>query len=125
MTYFESSKRSLTNLFLSLVIVTSGACTGHVANLSLVSTRNVNIEGRAQNLQEGMRVTGEDCGYALFGVVPLGVPSLEDAVDEALEKAKGNILVETQVTASVFHAILFSQTCMKVVGAAVKISEKS
>ena len=125
MIYFKSLRRSLNNLFLSLVIVTSGACTGHVAHLTLVSTRNVNIEGRALNLRDGVRITGEDCGYALLGLIPLEVPSLEDAVDDALENANGNILTDTQVSASVFHAILFSQTCMKVVGAAVKIPEKS
>ena len=108
-----------------MLLITSSACTGHVANLSLVSTRNVNIETTALDLRGETRVTGEDCGYALLGVIPLEVPSLEDAVNDALGKAKGNILTDTLVSASVFHAVLFSQTCMKVVGAAVQIPEKS
>ena len=121
---FNNFGSSILSLILMLILFTSVACTGHVANLSLVSTRNVDLETTALDLRKGTRVTGEDCGYALLGVIPLEVPSLEDAVDDALEKGKGNIMVDAGTSAFVFHAILFSQTCIKVAGTVLQIPEK-
>lgn len=113
------------SLILLFIFITTVGCTGHVANLSLVSTNPVDLETTALDLRKGVRVTGEDCGYALLGVLPLEVPSLEDAVNDALEKAKGNIMVDAATSASVFHAILFSQTCIKIAGTVLQIPEKS
>jgi hypothetical protein len=122
---FNNFGNSLLTLVLLFILLTSVACTGHVANLSLVSTRTIDLETTALDLRKGARVTGEDCGYALLGVLPLEVPSLEDAVNDALDKAKGNIMVDAGASASVFHAILFSQTCIKIAGTVLQIPEKS
>jgi hypothetical protein len=122
---FNNFGNPFLTLVLLFILLTLVACTGYVANLSLVSTRNVDIETTALDLRKGARVTGEDCGYALLGMIPLEVPSLEDAVDDALKKGKGNIMVDAGTTASVFHAILFSQTCIKVAGTVLRIPEKS
>ena len=122
---FNNFENSILSLIFLPILITVGGCTGHVANLSLVSTRNVDIETTALDLRKGARVTGEDCVYALLGVIPLEVPSLEDAVDDALEKSKGNIMVHAGTTASVFYAILFSQTCITVSGTVLQIPEKS
>ena len=109
---------------LPLFVALSG-CTGHVANLSLVSTRTVDLENVSMDPRKGQRVTGDDCGYALLGIIPFTVPNLEDAVDDALEQGQGNVLVEAESTASFFHAILFSQSCIEVSGTVLKIPEKS
>lgn len=113
------------SLWILTISVALNGCTGHVANLSLVSTRTIDLERVSLDPRKGQRVTGDDCGYALLGIIPFTVPSLEDAVDDALEQAQGNVLVEAGSTASFFHAILFSQSCIEVSGTALKIPEKS
>lgn len=122
---FPNYRRSIPGQVLLLFIFTMVACTGHVSNLSLVSNRSVDLGTTALDLRKGTRVTGEDCGYALLGVIPLEVPSLEDAVTDALEKANGNIMVDARATASVFYAIVFAQTCIKIAGKVLKIPENS
>ena len=122
---FPKYRRLIPGQVLLLFIITTVACTGHVADLSLVANRSVDLGTTALDLQKGTRVTGEDCEYALLGVIPLGVPSLEDAVNDALEKANGNIMVDARTTASVFYTIVFAQTCIKIAGKVLQIPEKS
>lgn len=125
MKFFPKYRRSISGQVLLFFIFTTVACTGHVANLSLVSNRSVDLGTRALDLRKGTQVTGEDCGYALLGVIPLEVPSLEDAVSDALENANGNIMVDATATASVFYTIVFAQTCIKIVGKVLQVPEKS
>ena len=125
MTSFKKLGNGILDPILLLMLFTSVSCTGHLANLSLVSTKSVDLETGPLDLRNGVRVTGEDCGYALLGLIPLAVPSLEDAVDNALEKANGNIMVDTGTSATGFYAILFSQWCIEVAGTVLKIPEKS
>ena len=122
---FLKYRRSIPGQIWLLLFFTTVACTGHVANLSLVSNRSVDLGTTTLDLRKGTQVTGEDCGYALLGVIPLEVPSLEDAVSDALEKANGNIMVDATATASVFYAIVFAQTCIKIVGMVLQIPETS
>ncbi len=125
MKFFPKFRRSIPGLVLVLFLVTTVACTGHVSNLSLVSISSVDLGTKPLDLQKGTWVTGEDCGYALLGVIPLEVPSLEDAVTEAIEKANGNIMVDARATASVFYAIVVAQTCIKIAGKVLQIPERS
>ena len=82
-------------------------CSVRVADLTLVSTKNVDLSAARLDVREGRRVEGEDCVFFLFGL-----PNLEDAIDEALEKGNGNIMVD-QVS---YQKARFLFSCIEVEG---------
>ena len=71
-----------------------GGCRTRIADLTLVSTKNIDLSSTSLDIRTGQRVTGQDCVYSVFGLIPLGVPNLQEAVDDALEKVGGNIMVD-------------------------------
>ncbi|MNO23685.1 hypothetical protein D3C76_134910 [compost metagenome] len=63
---------------------TLSGCTMRIADLTVASSKNVNLNSGA--LTEGRRVTGSDSvAVVLF---PLGFPNMEEAIDRAIEKDK-------------------------------------
>ena len=116
---------SIANLLLITIILTTVGCTGGLSPITLISTKNVDLETFVLDLRKGTLVTGEDCNISLLGVIHLGVPSLEEAVDDALEKGQGNILVDGYSYAFGYYAILYTYWCISVQGRVLKIPEKS
>lgn len=82
------------------------ACTVRVADLTLVSTKNIDLSQARLDARTGQRFKGEDCKFFF------ALPNLEAAIDQALEKGGGNIMVD-QVTYS--RALPFMQ-CIEVEG---------
>lgn len=99
------------------------ACTARVADLTLVSTRNIDLSDAKLDVRGGKRVTGEDCVYALLGLIPFGVANLENAVDDALAKGGGNIMVDQVTNIRSLYFILLSQTCFVVEGTVLQAPE--
>ena len=89
----------------------AAGCSVRVADLTLVSTKNIDLSQARLDVREGKRFTGEDCRF-------FGLPNLEEAIDEALEKGRGNILVD-QVT---YQKIKFLQSCIEVEGTVLSTS---
>ena len=102
-----------------------GGCTFRVADLTLVSTKNVDLNNTSLDARKGKRVKGEHCAFALLGLIPFGVPNLEEAVDEALEKGKGNIMVDQVTYSTGAYYILLSQSFIEVEGTVLNIAEHS
>lgn len=103
----------------------SVACTARIADLTLVSTRNVDLSDTKLDAKTGRRVKGEDCKYAILGLIPLGVPNLEAAVDDALTKGGGNVMVDQVTSQSGVYFVLASQMCILVEGTVIKTSAGS
>ncbi|MGF1707193.1 lipoprotein [Enterovibrio baiacu] len=68
-------------LVLTALILVSG-CTQRIADLTIGSTKNVNING--DNFVEGDRVVGNDTTPIIL--LPIGVPNVEEATDAAIEQ---------------------------------------
>ena len=117
--------RSVANLIFFLMILTTVSCTGGLSTLSMVSTKNVDLDTFILDLRKGKTVHGKDCNVSLLGLIHLGVPSLEEAVDDALEKGQGNILVDGYSYGFGYYAILYTYWCIEVRGTVLKIPEKS
>ncbi len=83
-----SNSRTLAMLA-PLALLLLPACSTRVADLTLVSTRNVDLSNARLDARTGTRVKGSHCSFFL--------PNMEDAVDDALTKGNGNVLVD-QVT---------------------------
>lgn len=71
-------------LIIGLAILMITGCSTRVADLTVVSTKNFNMN--SGNLTVGARVEGQS-NIPVF-IFPLGTPNLKEAVDRAIEKDK-------------------------------------
>jgi len=99
----------------AIVFVTSG-CSQRVADLTLISTKNIDLSDTTLDARHGKRVKGDHCAYSLLGLLPLGVPNLKNAVDRALEAGGGNIMVDEVTYVRSYYFILFGMSCVDVEG---------
>ncbi len=67
------------------------------------------------DIRAGKRVTGEDCAWWPLSI-PIRVPTLEDAVDDALEKGGGNLMIDQVTWQSVYTIVVIVYTCVRVEG---------
>ncbi|MDY0270036.1 hypothetical protein [Trichloromonas sp.] len=114
-------KTPKTLLFLLFIgfMVFAGGCSVRLGDLSTISTQNVNLDKiDLDSLPQVKGVTGKDTKF-VFLFIPFGVPHLEDAVDDALEKGGGDL-----ITDAVIHArgwwFLIGQNTLEVKGNVVK-----
>lgn len=76
-------KKLLMPILMGAVLITSG-CAQRVVDFTMGSTKNVNLN--SGQFIEGDRVEADDTKVVVL--VPLGVPSLKEATDRAIEKDK-------------------------------------
>jgi hypothetical protein len=100
-------------------------CTNRVADLTLISTKNIDLSNARLDVRDGQRVEGKHCVYALLGLLPLGVVNLEEAIDDALERGGGNILVDQVTYQSIIYFVLASQECLTVEGTVLQTARRS
>jgi hypothetical protein len=109
-----SSRFSL-GIIVAAAAVTSWACTTRVADLTLISTKNIDLSNVSLDLKKGKRVVGEDCVVWPLGI-PIRIPTLETAVDHALEQGGGNIMIDQVTYQSAYTWIIASYTCIRTEG---------
>lgn len=81
----------LTVIMASLIL---SSCSVRVADLTMVSTKNIDLSDLQLDTRKGQRQSGEDCRFNLLGLIPFGLPNMKEAVDKALEKGNGNVMVD-------------------------------
>jgi hypothetical protein len=91
-------------------------CTVRVADLTLVSTKNIDLSNAALDVRQGKRVEGSHCLIWPLGLIPTGLPNLEDAIDDALERGGGNLMVDQVTYRRGLYFVLVSQECILVEG---------
>jgi hypothetical protein len=90
-----------------------GGCSLRVGDFTVASTKNI-----GQLSQKGESVVGEDCSnyFLFFPIAGPSQPNFKTALDRALEKAKGDVVVEAILWETSIPAIIFNQHCFKVEG---------
>jgi adhesin HecA-like repeat protein len=99
-------------LALTTGLLMAARCSARIADLTLVSTKNIDLSPAQLDVRRGVRATGQDCVYAPLGLIPLGVPNLETAVDRALEKGGGNVMVDQVTYQRGIYFVVASQMCI-------------
>ena len=106
-------------LFLGMVPLVVAGCSVRLADMSVISTRNVTLDKvDLDNLPQTEHVTGKDSSF-IFIFIPFGVPHLEDAVDDALNKGGGDVMIDA-VIHSGFWWFIVGQSTIEVEGSVVK-----
>jgi len=69
-------------------------CAHRVGDLTALSTRNVSLNKiDIDTLPQSKAVEGRSSAFMLL-FIPLGIPHLEDAVDDALNKGDGDLMLD-------------------------------
>lgn len=90
-----------TLFLIASALVTSG-CTIRVADMTVGSTKNYNIN--AAKFVKGPRVLGED-SYPVI-IFPTGIPNMKTAIDKAIEKDKCAVGLSDVVISQLNHSFL-------------------
>ncbi|GJA96420.1 MULTISPECIES: hypothetical protein [Aeromonas] len=98
-------------LSVAAVVALSG-CTMRVADMTVGSTKNYNINGA--KFVKGQRVAGED-SYPVI-LFPLGIPNVKTAMDRAIEQDKCAVGLTDVVVTQMNHAFLVGSIGFKVEG---------
>lgn len=85
----KMNKLKLSAALAALAIVLAG-CATRIGDFTMLSTKNIDLS-RMDEFERGRRTTGED-------ITVFSVPSMEEAVDKAIEREPGGIaLVDVSV----------------------------
>ena len=110
-------------LFFSVILFLSiTGCSVRMLDFTVVSSKNVNIQ--VSDAGKGKRVRGEDFVMWILSI-PLGAPSLEEAVDRAIESAGPNYdaLMDGVIYSKMYWYLLFARSGYVVEGTPIKTSE--
>jgi hypothetical protein len=97
---------------LGITILVSG-CSTRIADMTLMTTRIVSLDRVDLDKLPTKRVIGEDTRWTVL-FIPLGFPTLKDAVDDALNKGGGDLMTDAVVRVSGWTAILFGANTIQV-----------
>ena len=79
------------------IIALSTSCTYRLGDLTIMSTKNIELSKMGMYKKCAERSIGIDQVYVIF-FVPTGMPSIEEACDRAIESAGGTFLTDAVVT---------------------------
>jgi hypothetical protein len=101
-----------------LACLASAGCTTRLGDLTIVTPKNLPQE--FQIVQEN--VEGKEC-LAQILIIPLGTtnPTIDGAIDAALEKAPGaDALVNASIYTDLIFTFFFNQSCVRINGDAIR-----
>ena len=110
--------RRVSALVITVLLPVLGACATR-SDFTAISGKNVNLTDiRIDRSKSKGRSYGEDCQRIII-IIPtsLSQPTLDEALDQALEAKKANVLLDAVVN---FHSYyipyIYGETCWKVEG---------
>lgn len=97
----------------------TGACASR-ADFTAISSKNVNLSGvKVDRSRSKGRATGEDCQHIVILIPTSGPPTLDEAIDRALEPKQANLLLDAVVNWHSFYVpYIYGQTCWRAEGEA-------
>ncbi len=106
---------------LGIALMSTG-CSMRVADLTIASTRNVTLEKKdLDRLPQKRGITGVDSRWMIL-FFPIGIPKLEEAVDDGLAKGQGDVMLDVAVYTGGWW-FLVGQNWIKVKGSVVNSRE--
>jgi len=89
--------RPFSLLFGLLLAFLAVGCSTRMADLTVVSNRSVNLDAvDFDSLPVERRVEGRSSSFVLL-FIPLGAPSFEEAIDDALERGQGDLMTDVTI----------------------------
>ena len=66
------------------------SCSSRITDFTIISSKNINIKNIAKLKRGGSRVSGQDLKHIII-FIPLGVPNVKQAIDNAIEQTPGAV----------------------------------
>lgn len=101
-----------------IAVLLLSSCSQHIANFSAISTRNVSVNNVDLTKLPQRKVTGVDSIYQV-GIFFTGILSMQDAVEDALRKGEGDILLDASLTAKWYYFIFTNVFRYEITGTVV------
>ena len=116
--------KTLNLIVLLLILLSTDGCVTREADLSAISTKAVNVENfDLDNVKTVGQVKGDDTRFLLLFIpIPLGNPTLENAVTDALNKSNSDLLIDATVYRKAWW-FLIGQVGVEIEGTAVRTKE--
>ena len=110
--------RALLVFFLVCIIFSTG-CSLRLADLTVASTKNVTLDKvDLDSFPQTKGIVGKDTKFNIL-FIPLGYPHLEDAIDDALDKGNGDVMIDAVLHYKWWQFII-GQDTIEVKGTVVK-----
>ena len=106
--------RVIGSCLLTMCLLAGTGCVYRLGDFTAVSTKNVPI-----TYSTPTTATGRSCRVNVLGI-PLGLPSLKEAADDAIG-SRGNALVNEVTYTTEWTTILFGEVCFEVKGDVVTL----
>ncbi len=109
--------RRVSAVMIALLLSTLASCASR-SDFTAISSKNVNLSDiQIDRSKSKGRVHGEDCTQIIIVFPTGGPPTLDEALDQALEGANANVLLDAVVDYHTFYIpYLFGETCWEVEG---------
>ena len=101
------------NKFLLLFLLMLFGCSTRIGDFSVISTKNIEMDGEYELI--GRDVKGTDMKPIIL-YFPTGTPTIEGAIDDALESVDGDIMTDVIITSNVWWLYLYGEQRYVVVG---------
>jgi hypothetical protein len=106
----------------SLGLIAALACAGcsvRLGDMSVLTTKGVSLDGvNLDTLPQRRNIEGEDMPWLIL-FFPLGIPHLETAVDDALARGDGDVMLDAVITSEGWW-FLVGRSGLKVRGTVVQ-----
>ena len=113
----EPEMKGKSAVAIALLLPMLGACATR-SDFTVISGKNVNLSDiRIDRSKAKGRTRGEDCMQIIIIFPTSGQPTLDEALDRALEAKKANVLLDAVVDFHSFYIpYLYGETCWEVEG---------
>lgn len=101
-----------------LVSLALAGCTTRLIDFTAISSKNCDIPGT-----RGERVQGQDMKWMILGF-PTGIPNIKEAVDRAIERCNGDLLVDGVLYQKTWYAVVVGQMGYSIEGTCVNTKRK-
>ena len=80
-----------------LALCLLSACTTRISGMTMISDRNIQTKGvKVSELPKTKNVVGESKKF-MFLFIPFGLPTIKEALDDALVKADGDLMIDASL----------------------------
>lgn len=108
--------RGLSSFLVIGVCILAAACTVR-SDFTAISSKNVNLSNIEIDPSKSLgRVSGEDCQQRILGIPTSGYPTIDEAIDQALEPSGANLLTDAVVEFEDMAIPFFRKICWRVEG---------
>lgn len=94
-------------------------CTKQLGGMTAISTRNVTLNKvDLDKMPQVKNIKGKDSRYSFLSI-PLGIPTVQGAVDDALTQGNGDLIIDGVIHAEAWSLFLLGQNTISVTGTVV------